>query len=91
MNTQNLEKQTRLVPLFCFMLILLGRNFFETTEPIFLTVGALVLSTIAVGSILFRIYLEKQNGTFVAKKYYIFYFFMALSTFVFLYNFFMID
>jgi hypothetical protein len=86
MNTVKLEKQLRLVPLVCFVLILFLRKMFESTGSLLLTIGTIILGFIAVGSFLFRIYLEKQNGTFVAKKYYIFYFIIIIWMVMYFYE-----
>ncbi|WP_396179096.1 hypothetical protein [Flavobacterium sp.] len=86
MDTVKLEKQLRLVPLVCFVLILFLRKMFESTGSLLLTIGTIILGFIAVGSFLFRIYLEKQNGTFVAKKYYIFYFIIIIWMVMYFYE-----
>lgn len=86
MDTVKLEKQLRLVTLVCFVLILFLRKMFESTGSLLLTIGTIILGCIAVGSFLFRIYLEKQNGTFVAKKYYIFYFIVIIWVVMYLYE-----
>lgn len=79
MNTQKLEKQIRLVPLICCGLILFIRQFtFSSENPIWLIIS-IILGFVALISFLFKIYLEKQNGTFVAKRYYIFYLFILIS------------
>ena len=85
MNTLKLEKQLRIVPIICFLLILLFRKFFENSETL-LTIGTIVLGIIAVGSFGFRIYLEKKNGTFVAKRYYIFYFIIVIWIVMYFYE-----
>lgn len=79
MNTQKLEKQIRIVPLICFTIILIMRQLTKTSENPVWVIITIILASIALLSFFFKIYLEKQNGTFVAKRYYIFYLFILIS------------
>lgn len=84
MNTQKLEKQIRIIPLICCVLILLLRQITKSDENSVWVIISIILGSIALISFFFKIYLEKQNGTFVAKRYYIFYLFILISLTMFL-------
>ena len=87
MNTIKLEKQMRIVPLICiaFMLLLRDKAVNDVSNPIWLYI-VIGLGILGVGSFFFRMYLEKKNGTFVAKRYYLVYFFIIISAVMFVYQ-----
>ena len=87
MNTIKLEKQMRIVPLICIVLMLLLRDkaVNDVSNPIWLYI-VIGLGILGVGSFFFRMYLEKKNGTFVAKRYYLVYFFIIISAVMFVYQ-----
>ena len=87
MNTVKLEKQMRIVPLICVVMMLLFRQFTKGDENPVWTIVTIVLGVLALTSFFFKMYLEKRNGHFVAKRYYLFYFFIIISLVMFVYNF----
>ena len=87
MQTTKLEKQIRLIPLFCCIGILALRGLIRDETSDLMTIWVFILASIAVLSFLFRIYLEKKNGTFVLKKYYVLLFFILITTAMLIYNF----
>ena len=87
MNTVKLEKQMRIVPLICVVMMLLFRQFAKGDENPVWTIVTIVLGILALISFFFKMYLEKKNGHFVAKRYYLFYFFIIISLVMFVYNF----
>lgn len=86
MDLIKLEKQVKLIPLFCCIGILVLRNSIKDKNGDLMTAWVSILISIAVLSLLFRIYLEKKNGTFVLKNYYLLLFFILLSATMFVYN-----
>ena len=86
MNTVKLEQQMRIVPLICVVAMLLLRQFTKDSEnPIWMIIS-IVLGLLALASFLFKIYLKKKNGHFIAKRYYVFYFFIIISLGMLVYN-----
>lgn len=86
MNTVKLEKQMRIVPLICVVAMLLLRQFTKDSEnPIWMIIS-IVLGVCALASFFFKMYLEKQNGHFVARRYFVFYFFIIISLVMLVYN-----
>ena len=86
MDTLKLEKQMRLVPLICVVAMLLLRQFIEGEENPILMILSIVLGILALVSFFFKMYLEKVNGHFIAKRYYVFYFFIVISLTMLVYN-----
>ena len=86
MEATKLEKQIKLVPLFCCIGILALRGLVRDKSSDSMTIWVLVLASIAVLSFMFRIYLEKKNGTFVLKRYYLLFIVLILTTAMFIYN-----
>ena len=86
MNTVKLEQQMRIVPLICVVAMLLLRQFTKDSEnPIWMIIS-IVLGLLALASFFFKMYLEKKNGHFIAKRYYVFYFFIIISLGMLVYN-----
>ncbi len=86
MDTLKLEQQMRLVPLICVVAMLLLRQFIKGDEnPIWMIVS-IILGVLALASFFFKMYLEKKNGHFIAKRYYVFYFFIIISLAMLVYN-----
>lgn len=86
MNTVKLEKQLRIFPLLCVVFMLLLRKKAVTqTNPIWLYI-VVGLGILGVGSFFFRMYLEKKNKTFVAKRNYLIYFFIIILAIMFVYQ-----
>lgn len=67
------------------MLLLRGKAVNDVSNPIWLYI-VIGLGILGVGSFFFRMYLEKKNGTFVAKRYYLVYFFIIISAVMFVYQ-----
>ncbi|WP_432672805.1 hypothetical protein [Flavobacterium sp. SM2513] len=86
MDTVKLEKQMRIVPLICVVAMLLLRQFTEGDANPIWTIISIVLGLLALASFFFKMYLEKKNGTFIAKRYYVFYFFIIISMAMLVYN-----
>ena len=86
MNTIKLEKQMRIVPLICVVMMLLFRQFAKGDENPVWTIVTIVLGILALTSFFFRMYLEKKNGHFVAKRYYLFNFFIIISAVMVVYQ-----
>jgi hypothetical protein len=87
MDTIKREKQLRLVPFGCLLVLLFFRQFLIDEENLIVPI---ILIIAAIASMLYVIYLEKQGGRFNAKKYYLFLFFICFSFAIFLYNYLMI-
>ena len=86
MDSVKLEKQMRIVPLICFLLILFLRQLDDTADNTIKMIVSIGLGILAIVAFIFKMYLEKKNGHFVAKRYYIFYFFILISLAMFLYQ-----
>lgn len=67
------------------MLLLRDKAVNDVSNPIWLYI-VIGLGILGVGSFFFRMYLEKKNGTFVAKRYYLVYFFIIISAVMFVYQ-----
>lgn len=85
MDTVQLEKQMRIVPLICVVAMLILRQFTDNSNPIWMTVS-IILGLLALASFFFKMYLEKKNGHFIAKRYYVFYFFIVISLAMLVFN-----
>ncbi len=85
MDTIKLEKQMRIVPLICVVAMLMLRQFTDNSNPIWMSVS-IILGVLALGSFFFKMYLEKRNGHFIAKRYYVFYFFIVISLAMLIFN-----
>ena len=86
MDNVKLEKRLRLVPFVCFLLIFLGRKFIAEENSFLAMIFTIVLAVISIASFIYVMHLEKKDGRFNAKKYYLFYFFIIISFVVFLYS-----
>jgi hypothetical protein len=86
MDTVRLEKQVRMIPLFCCLGYLALRGIIRDKSSDLIVIWGLILASIAILSFLFRIYLEKRNGTFVLKRYYLMLGFILFSVAIFIYN-----
>jgi hypothetical protein len=86
MDTVKLEKQMRIVPLICVVAMLLLRQFAKGDESTIWMILSVVLGVLALASFFFKMYLEKINGHFIAKRYYVFYFFIVISLTMLVYN-----
>lgn len=86
MDLIKLEKQVKLIPLFCCIGILALRGSIRDKSGDLMTIWVSILISIIVLSLLFRIHLEKKNGTFVLKNYYLLLLFLVLSVAMFVYN-----
>lgn len=86
MNTVKLERQIRLIPLiFIIIMLFLKSEAIESSNPLWLY-AAVLFGVLGFSFFIFRIYLEKKNGKFVAKRYYLISFLMALAAVFFLYS-----
>ena len=86
MDSKKLETQIRIVPLVCVILMLVLRDkAVNSPNPIWMYV-VIALGLTAFSSFIYRIYLEKKNGTFVAKRYYLVFSLLIISTLVFVYS-----
>jgi len=86
MDATKIEKQIKLIPLFCCVGVLALRGLVGDKSSGSMTIWVLVLASIAVLSFMFRIYLEKKNGTLVLKRYYLLFVVLILTTAMFIYN-----
>ncbi len=87
MDTTRLEKQMRNITLICAGGLLIIRLFFKETDNPIVTYLIIALLLTIIVTFIYRLYLEKKNGTFVAKRYYLVFFFLIVSTLIFLYSF----
>ena len=85
MDTIKLEKKMRIVPLICVVAMLILRQFTDNSNPIWMTVS-IILGVLALASFFFKMYLEKRNGHFIGKRYYVFYFFIVISLAMLIFN-----
>lgn len=86
MDTVKLEKQIRIIPLLAFIAILVIHQLVEDPKSMaimWVTLGLSFVASLALG---FRIHLEKKNGTYVARRYYMLWFFLTVGAGMFLYN-----
>lgn len=83
MDLVKLEKQLRIIPLICVVLMLLLREK-ATTDTNFVWLYIVIgLGILGVSSFFFRMYLAKKDGTSIAKRYYLVYFFIIISAVMF--------
>lgn len=86
MDSVKLEKQLRMVPLVCLVLMLLLRNkAINETNPVWMYL-LIAFGVLGVAIFIYRIILERKNGTFVARRYYLVLFFVIISTVMFLFQ-----
>jgi Na+/alanine symporter len=86
MDSKKLETKIRIIPLVCVVSILVLRDkTVNSPNPVWMYV-VIALGLIAFSSFIYRIYLEKKNGTFVAKRYYLVFSLFIISTLVFVYS-----
>lgn len=86
MDSVKLEKQLRMVPLVCLVLMLLLRNkAINDTNPVWMYL-LIAFGVLGVATFIYRIILERKNGTFVARRYYLVLFFVIISTVMFLFQ-----
>lgn len=86
MDTVKLEKQIRIIPLLACIAILVLRQVIEDTESMMMLWITIGLALVATLGLLGRIYLEKRNGTYVARRYYLLWFFLIFGAGMFVYN-----
>lgn len=86
MDNLQLEKRLRIVPFVCFLLISLGRSFIGEEYSLLAMIITIVLAVISIASFIYVMHLEKKDGRFNAKKYYLFYFFILITFVIFLYS-----
>lgn len=82
-NSLKLEKRLRLVPFICLLLIFVLKRFISDEDSFFELMVTLALLVVSLGSFVFIIYLEKKDGRFNPKKYYLFIFFIFISVLIF--------
>ena len=88
MDNLQLEKRLRLVPFVCFILIFFGRKFIGEEYSLLAVIGTIILALISIASFLYIMHLEKKDGRFNPKKYYLFYFFILIAIVIFLFSWF---
>ena len=86
MDTVKLEKQIRIVPLLACIAILLARQTVEDPNSLTMVWVSCGLAMIAILAFAMRIYLEKKNGTYVARRYYVLWFILLFGAATFLYQ-----
>lgn len=86
MDTIKLEKRLRLVPFFCILLIFALRKFIAEENTVSLLVGTIFLAIVSIGSFFYIMHLEKKSGRYNPRKYYVFYFFIIISSVTFIYS-----
>lgn len=91
MDNVKLEKRLRLVPFVCFIFIFFARKFIGEEYSLLAVIGTIVLALISIASFVYIGYLEKKDGRFNPKKYYLFYFFIIISIVIFLFSWFQAD
>ena len=82
-NSLTLEKRLRLVPFICLLLIFVLKRFISDEDYFLELMITIALLLVSLGSFIFIIYLEKKDGRFNLKKYYLFIFFIIISVLIF--------
>ena len=86
MDNLKLEKRLRLVPFVCVLLIIVLRNFIGDENAFLVLIATIFLALTSIASFFYIMILEKKDGRFNPKKYYIFYFFIVISLVIFAFN-----
>lgn len=86
MDNVKLEKRLRLVPFVCFLFMFFGRKFIGEENSLLALIGTIILALISIASFVYIRYLEKKDGRFNPKKYYLFYFFIIIAIVIFLFS-----
>jgi len=86
-NSLTLEKRLRLVPFICLLLIFVLKRFIPDEDYFLELMITIALLLVSLGSFIFIIYLEKKDGRFNLKKYYLFIFFILISAAIFAFSF----
>ena len=87
MDPVKLEKRLRLVPFACVLLIIVLRKFLGDENSFFVLIATIFLALISIVSFFYIMHLEKKDGRFNPRKYYVFYFFIIISVLIFAYKF----
>lgn len=87
-EASKLERNLRLVPILCVLGIIIMRRSVSKEDVVMQLIGTIVFTIVAIISYSYVIYLEKKDGRFNPKKYYVLCFFIFISTCVFLFNYF---
>ena len=91
MDNLKLEKRLRLVPFACVLLIIVLRKFIGEENSFLVLIATIFLALISIASFFYIMRLEKKDGRFNLKKYYVFYFFIIIAIVIFLFSWFQAD
>jgi len=83
MDTIKLEKRLRLVPLACVLLIIVLQKLVADEDYFLELMVTIALLVVSLSSAIYITYLEKKDGRFNPKKYYLFIFFLLISVLIF--------